>query len=288
MAESVTELAGWVYQVKWDGVRMLAFINEGSVSLQNKGGRLKTAAFPELNYLGNIPGSAVLDGEVVVLHQGKPNFSMILRRNFALKPWPGAPPIAYVVFDLLYLEDKDLRPLPLESRQKLLSGLRLPPGPVSVIDNFHDGQGLYQLTGERGWEGIVAKDLSSSYIPGKNASWLKIKHRQRQNFQVVGYTTDLGRVAALLLGVDFGQGLVFAGAAASGLSEKGKRELQLLLPGLAAPGPALKASAKIKAAYWLQPYLQAEVEFMEWTDTGTIRSPVIKALRFGGKEIALS
>lgn len=288
LATGVPELVNYVYQVKWDGVRMLAFIRQGEVTLQNKGGKLKTTAFPELNCLGNIlPQPTILDGELVAIRNGKPDFSLILRRNFALRPGPGAPPIAYVIFDILCLEGRDLRPQPLASRQAALASIELPQGPVSVIDNFSNGGKLFDLTGEKGWEGIVAKDLASPYRPGKSPEWQKIKHRQKGRFWIMGYTTNQGKLASLLLGYDFGQGIEFAGGVASGLSQSSIKMLQELLQPLAIPQPAVQAPVKLKTSHWVRPLLQAEIEYMEWTESLTVRAPVLKTLVLEEKEFAL-
>lgn len=288
LATAVPERSNYVYQVKWDGVRMLAFIRHGEVILQNKGGKLKTTAFPELNCLGNIaPQPAILDGELVAIRNGRPDFSLILRRNFSLKARPGAPPVAYVIFDILCLEGRDLRPQSLKSRQEALASLELPQGPISVIDNFSDGRKLFVLTGEKGWEGIVAKDLASPYRPGKSPYWQKIKHRQKGRFWIIGYTSNQGKLASLLLGYDFGGGIEFAGAAASGLSQSGTKMLQELLQPLVIPQAAVQTPAKLKTSHWVRPLLQVEVEYMEWTESLTVRAPVLKTLVLEEKEFVL-
>lgn len=278
---------GYTYQVKWDGVRMLAFISQGSVILQNKKGNLKTRSFPELNCLAGLAGQPlVLDGELVVICRGRADFPQILRRNFARDPWPGAPAVSYVVFDLLCLAGQDLRFRSLGFRQETLAGLGLPQGPATLIDDFSDGEGLYALTKEKGWEGVVAKDLASPYRPGKSPSWLKIKNRRRDSFWVVGYVSRQGRLASLLLGFDFGQGIRFAGGVGSGLGKKGLYLLDQSLPMLALAIPPFP-TAKIKGATWIKPVIEAQVEYMEWTEGLTLRAPVLKSLTLEGKEIAI-
>jgi bifunctional non-homologous end joining protein LigD len=288
LAKEVPLGPGYVYQVKWDGVRMLAFIDQGEVILQNKRGRLKTKTFPELYCLGNISkGLAILDGEIVALRNGKPDFSQILRRNFLEQPGPGAPPISYVIFDILCIEGRDLRREPLSLRQEVLESIKFPPGPVSVIENFTQGEKLYTITGANGWEGIVAKEISSPYHGGKSSKWQKIKHLQREKFWIVGYTSNQGNLASLLLAQDFGEGLKFCGGAASGLSQKNKRDLQTLLhPLLIAKG--IPVPVAYKQSNWVRPLLQVEVEFMEWTETFTLRAPVVKLLFLEEREFALS
>ena len=238
--------------------------------------------------LGNIiPRGTILDGEIVSLRNGKPDFSRILQRNFARQPGPGAPPIDYVIFDILCIEGKDLRSKPLKYRQEVLASLELPPGPVSVIENFSDGENC--MPPQRKWVGrIVAKEVFSPYRSGKSPSWQKIKHRQREKFWIIGYTAKQGRFASLLLAKDFGEGLIFCGGAASGLSEKNKEDIQQILQTLISDKGAAAVPATVKQPVWVRPLLQAEVEFMEWTETLTLRAPVIKALFLGDREFALS
>lgn len=289
LATEVPRAPGYVYQVKWDGVRMLTFIERGEVILQNKRGRLKTKAFPELYCLGNISQRlTILDGEIVSLRNGKPDFSQILRRNFLHQPGPGAPPITYVIFDILCIGGKDLRREPLRYRQKVLASIELPPGPVSVIENFTQGEKLYTSTGAKGWEGIVAKEIASPYRGGKSSSWQKIKHRQREKFWIVGYTTNQGNLASLLLAQDFGEGLKFCGGAASGLSQKNKRDIQQLLHPLIVAKRPISVPTSLKQSIWVRPLLQVEVEFIEWTGNLTLRAPVVKALFLEEREFALS
>ena len=128
-----------IYQVKWDGVRMLCFVEKGEVILQNRRGRIKTAAFPELNSLGEIDRQPlVLDGEIVVLKNGRPDFAQVLRRNFSARPGQGAPPISYIVFDILRWQGKISGQV--SGRASGTAGQGpVSPEPASVIDNFRTG-----------------------------------------------------------------------------------------------------------------------------------------------------
>lgn len=275
------------FQVKWDGIRALAFCRDGGVTLQNKGRRIITASFPEFNCLGNIRDQPlVLDGEMVVVRAGKPSFPLIVSRNFQRQPAPGAPPASYIIFDILSWGGEDLRGRPLARRQEILNSLTLPPGPVLVIDNFQDGQKLFAAVGDKGWEGIVAKDLNGLYCGGKSPAWKKIKHSQEDTFFIVGYMEKNGELSSLLLGYDWGEGLMPAGKVGSGMTENGRRLLKEVLPALAAGEAPIKTANK--AAKWLKPLLAAKVEFMEWTEGRTLRAPVIKKLLWEGREYAIS
>jgi len=277
-----------VYQVKWDGVRMLAFVRQGQVVLQNRNGRLKTDTFPELRCLGELGNQPlVLDGEVVSIKDGRPDFGMILRRNFLTCPGPGAPPISYVIFDILCLQGKDMRSEILEQRQGVLGCLRLPPGPVSIIDNFADGEKLMSLTTQRGWEGIVAKDINSPYVPGKSTYWIKIKNRQTEVFYILGYVLKQGQLASIIIGKDLGSGMKLTGSVGSGLSAAGRRILLEIMHRLDATDPPAPGQKKKENWHWVKPVLQVKVEFMEWTESLTVRAPVFRGLYLEGKRYEL-
>jgi len=288
MEEEVQNREGFVYQVKWDGVRMLAFAAQDKVVLQNRNGKIKTESFPELGCLGNVKNQPlILDGEVVSIRGDKPDFGQILRRNFAARPRPGAPPIWFVIFDVLMIAGKDLRTQPLISRQNLLAGIKLPPCPVTLIDNFTDGLQLFKTTEERRWEGIVAKDLASPYVQGKSGHWKKIKHKQTGVFPIIGMVLKDEHLASLLVANDFGDGLAMAGAVGSGLSNAGRKMLQDLLQKLTIPNPPVPIKKYPENWRWVRPLLHAEVVFMEWTDTLTLRGPVFKKLLLEGRKFEL-
>lgn len=288
LAHEVRNQKEMVYQVKWDGVRMLSFVSAGQVVLQNRRGRIKTETFPELKSLATVfPQPFILDGEVVALKDGRPDFSLVLKRNFTSSPSPGAPPVSYIVFDILLWQGRDVRDKPLHQRQENLAMLEVPPGPVSVIDNFLDGEKLLQLTSQRGWEGIVYKDVRSPYVAGKSPYWHKVKNKQLGIFDVVGYITKQGQLASLITAKDFGDGLVLTGSVGSGLSNKGRKLLRELLTSLSQNQPPLPVKRTQNNWNWVRPVLKAEVEFFEWTEALTLRAPVFKGLMLEGKKFEL-
>lgn len=288
LAQQVRNEKGMVYQVKWDGVRMLSFVAAGNVVLQNRRGRIKTETFPELKTLGTASHQPfILDGEVVALKDGSPNFSAILKRNFTSGPRPGAPSVSYIVFDILQWQGLDIRCEPLHQRQEYLASIDIPLGPVTVIDNFQDGEQLFQLTTQRGWEGIVCKDVHSPYIAGKSSYWHKVKNKQTGVFDVVGYIARQGQLASLLIAKDCDDGLVLTGSVGSGLSNKGRQILMELLNELAQTQAPLPTKGTQENWNWVRPVLKAEVEFHEWTEALTLRAPVFKGLILEGKKIEL-
>lgn len=217
--------AGWVFQVKWDGVRMLALWDRSLVRLVNRKGADRTNQYPEITGLGHaFPAGTIIDGELVVLAQGRPKFDLILRRDqrrqaAAIQSGAQQWPVLYAVFDLLYWQGQDVRSWPLSRRQSTLASI-WPENctQLYLVDNFQAGEELFAAVGLAGLEGIVAKRLQSPYIPGKKRSdWRKIKHWRQINCVVGGYTLRAGLPSALLLGLYADEGLRYVGRAGSGL-----------------------------------------------------------------------
>ncbi|MTI93883.1 MAG: hypothetical protein FH749_00110 [Firmicutes bacterium] len=279
LKEKVQNNPDYVYQVKWDGIRIIAFVQNGAVELQTKKGRLKTQTYPELNALAELSGQPLIaDGEVVAIKNGRPDFGLILKRNFTHGPKPSIP-INYVIFDLLCFAGQDLRNQPLSQRLEKLSEIK-PVGVSSAIDNFIDGEALFKKTEHLEWEGIVAKKLDSPYLPGKHPYWYKVKRTLVEKMTVIGYTLNQGHLASLLMAYDFGEGLQFAGAVGSGLTSHQRRLLLEILGELEKAGPVVPLK---KHPNWrfVRPLIKAEVEFREWTSNLTARAPVFKKLYVG-------
>lgn len=289
-----------IFQVKWDGVRMLVFSSRGDYRLQGRRLKDKTRVYPELSGLPRELSAreAILDGEMVVMINGKPSFAAILQRERTttvdlIGRMARLNPIQYMIFDLLWLDGEDLRLQPLIARQEKLAKilphqqLVLPGGAtLNLVEDFEDGPGLFRAVDEQGLEGIVAKVKDSPYLTGgKSRLWLKIKCRRRQLCVVGGFTLRDERFSALLLGVYTNEGLFYVGRAGSGLNG---RELQLLtewLPRLTRDqSPFCNPVERGLQSNWVEPQLVALVEFMEWTEAMHLRSPVIKG--FTGDEPA--
>lgn len=279
----------WIFQVKWDGVRMLGHWTGDAVRLLNRQGETKTEQYPEISELARLfPPDTVIDGELVVLTTGKPDFELILKRDqrrnpAAVKQGREQWPVTYAVFDLLYQQGRDLRTCPLLERQATL--LRLWPGNCShlhLVPNYQDGEKLYAATGSLGWEGIVAKRLQSSYLPGKKHSeWRKIKHWRYLNCVVGGYTLRTPQPSSLLLGVYQEGQLFYVGRASSGLDEA---SWQAIADYLAAAEVSTKPFVNPvpqpagREVRWLEPLLAVEVKFMNWSQEGRLRAPIILKL----------
>jgi bifunctional non-homologous end joining protein LigD len=286
----------WAYEVKWDGMRVLADITEGQVRLISRTGNEVTAAFPELAVLGARHPDVMLDGEVVVLREGVPSFAALadrmhvrdLRRSRALAQ---AAPATFIVFDVLRLYGVDLTARPWQERREALE--RLGPSGQSwqLSPAYDDRDALVAATLEQGLEGVVAKRRSSRYRPGaRNGDWVKFAHRRFVACLVGGWrpeTNASGRIGALLIGAwdtsaDGMRVLRYAGRVGSGLSGDAERALRRLLGPLECSGqpfadPPPRGDAA--GAVWVRPEVVVEVRHKGHTEGGRLREPVFRGIR---------
>lgn len=289
---------GWGYELKWDGMRVVAFIDIDGLRLQSANLKDATASFPELGGLGDAfegLDSVILDGEVVAIgDDGAPSFSLLQHRMHVTnerEAWRRAAdvPISYAIFDLLHLDGRDTMALPFQDRRRLLETL-IDPGTHWRLTDLHlgDPAELLSTVTDRGLEGLVAKRLSSTYVEGKRPStWRKIKPRQRQEFVVGGWTEGRdglsGTVGSLLLGVMVDGRLQHCGSVGSGLNTASRDEwLSRLEPAeLDASLFSERIPPTLGRSYrWCQPNFVIEVAFGEWTPDGHLRHPVYLGLRF--------
>ncbi|MET0727726.1 MAG: non-homologous end-joining DNA ligase [Acidimicrobiales bacterium] len=291
---------GWTYEVKWDGMRVLAFVDAGTLRLQSGNERDVTVSWPELVEL---PGAlaaetALLDGEIVATDAaGIPSFGRLQQRMHVANAAEaarraGEVPITYVVFDLLHLDGHDLTGLPLVDRRRLL-GQGLEPEASWQLSPLHDdGPALLGAARERGLEGVVAKRVESRYEPGKRTrEWLKVKVRRRQEMVVGGWIPGegnrAGRIGALLVGyhdhAGSGGPLRYAGRVGTGFKEADLTRLAGLAEDLVTDhcpfDPPPPRADLARGATWLRPELVAELAFAEWTGDGRLRHPSFLGLR---------
>ena len=292
--------AGWVYEVKWDGMRAVAFVDGERLQVRSVNERDVTASWPELSGLPEaLPvASAVLDGELVATDdQGRPSFGLLQQRMHISNPAEAARraaevPVVYVVFDLLHLDGNDLTGMPLRDRRRLLEQVLEPAASWQLSPHHEDGAALYDAAVERGLEGIVAKRLDAPYAPGKRSpAWRKVKVRRRQEMVVGGWLPGeggrAGRIGALLVGYhdreDDGAPLRFAGRVGTGFTEAELGRLASLLQPLATDDcpfdPPPPRADVARGATWVRPELVAELAFAEWTDDGRLRHPSYLGLR---------
>ena len=271
----------WAYEVKWDGVRALLAVDGGTVRATSRNGNDITAAYPELQRIACTP--ALLDGEVVALVDGVPDFGALQSRMHVRSPSPvlvASTPVVFVPFDVLHLAGRFLLDEPYDARRALLEAL-----PLQVPPAFHDDpDALLASTRAQGLEGLVAKLRTSCYSPGRrSAHWVKVKHQRRQSVVVCGWTDGAGGRAgsfgALLLGVHGPDGLVDVGRVGTGFTSATLHLLQDLLAPLARPTPPYDGPAPRGPAHWVEPVLVVDVELTAWTSQGRLRHPSYKGLR---------
>jgi bifunctional non-homologous end joining protein LigD len=287
------EDSNWAFEVKWDGVRALARSQPGDIAFMSRGGNEVTGAYPELRALNRALGShaAILDGEIVAFDAtGRPSFEalqprMHLRGEADVRRRAKDMPVNYMIFDLLWLDGHPLTDLPYLERRARLEALRL-DGERWHTPEFHVGEGaaLLQATREQGLEGVIAKRLDSRYLPGRRSeAWLKVKHSQRQELVIGGWTEGKGarrgRLGALHIGVYEQDLLRYAGRVGTGFDEQELERLAGLLGGLEREDSPFAGRQPPRGAHHVEPRLVCEVEFSDWTKGGLLRQPVYRGLR---------
>ena len=301
MKATLSKLPGdderWGYEVKWDGVRAIAYCPPGHLRLESRSLREITREYPELGALPKALAGrpAVLDGEVVAFgDDGRPSFQRLQRRmhvGTAAEARRRAKeiPVTYVIFDLLHHDGETLLDRGYEERRERLESLQLEDVAWQTPRyHRHDGAALLAATREQGLEGIVAKRLDSPYRPGRRSrEWLKVKNVRSQELVIGGWVPGKGRregeLGALLAGYYDGEGeerrLRYAGKVGTGFAEADLRLLRDALAPLARDESPFEGGRPPKDANWVGPELVAEVEFSEWTNAGTLRHPSYKGLR---------
>jgi bifunctional non-homologous end joining protein LigD len=281
------------FEIKWDGVRALAYVARGSVRVESRTGRDISAQFPEVEGVARVLGrrQAVLDGELVAFDDaGRPSFQRLqgrihLASAAAVTERMRTIAVTFVLFDLLHLGGRSTREMPYEDRRAALEGLGL-DGPSWQTPGYHVGEGSKLLTASRkqGLEGVVAKRLGSIYQPGRRGgAWLKIKNVRSQEAVIGGWLPGKGRrsgmIGALLVGYYEDSELRFAGKVGTGFGEEDLRRLARALEPLRRDSSPFVGRQPERGAVFVEPKLVAEVEFGEWTRAGTLRHPAFKGLR---------
>ena len=274
--------SGWLFEIKWDGYRAIAEVDNQVVRLYSRNQLSLEDRFASLvQSLQGLGCSAVLDGEVVVVDEtGKPCFQLL--QNY-LKSREGQ--VVYYVFDLLYLNGHDLRKLPLTRRKELLRQI-LPDLPHVQMSGHIEEQGVefFKVASQRGLEGVIAKEAASPYLEGRRSlSWLKVKTHLRQEAVIGGFTRPRGgrkNFGALLLGVYDQDELIYIGHTGTGFGEKSLAEIHSRLEPLVQQAcPFKKRPVANAPVRWVRPELVCEVSFQEWTGQGLMRHPVFLGMR---------
>ena len=271
-----------LFEVKWDGIRSLAFCEGGRYRLRSRTRRAQEERYPELAFLADLPAGTLLDGELVVLRDGRPSFQAVMkrertRRGPALAALAAELPVSYVTFDLLYDGGEAVMDEPLRHRRERLEALvRGADQTRLVLSEGVVGAGLAFFEGikERAVEGMVAKHLESPYLPGRRTeAWTKIKETQVALCLIVGLVLELGEVRSLVVAADLGEGLVSVGRVGSGLNTRSRAEL--LARAVPRETPLVPCEGD---AMWIEPGLYCKVGYLERTEGGNLRAPVFQEL----------
>jgi bifunctional non-homologous end joining protein LigD len=268
---------GWVYEEKYDGDRMLAYKEEDRVRLLSRNGKDKTDSYPRIREaIRSLPPvTLLLDGEVVVFDKkGVSRFQL-------LQQGKGEP--VYAVFDCLFHEGQDLRPKPLSTRRDVMEK-SVGSSPMLLPSHRLAANGLeaFRIAKRRGYEGLVAKDLSAPYIEARSTKWLKVKVHQEDEFVIAGYTKPAGsrqHFGALLLGAYDKGGLHYVGKVGTGFDQETLTALYKKFQPLVKSQPALVDPPREKGVVFLAPRLIAQISFEEWTADRKLRQPVYLGLR---------
>ena len=292
IAEQVPRGDDWLFEVKWDGVRAIAFVEDEELRLQARSGIRCERQYPELAVIPHqvAASTAVLDGEIAVLDEkGVSQFHLIQPRIANADPNTVAhltrsTPVLYFVFDLLYLEGYDLRGTPLEKRRELLDQVVTPGGPLRISTAFRGGgEQMLDAARENGLEGILAKHRTSLYESRRSSEWRKIKIVSEQEFVIGGFTEPQGArdyFGALVLGVQADGKLRWAGNVGTGFDQKSLGEVYARLkPLITTKCPFEERPKPARGMTWVKPELVCQVKYAHWTQDQRLRAPVFLGLR---------
>jgi DNA ligase D-like protein (predicted ligase) len=270
-----------LFEIKWDGTRALGFVEGGAHTLRNRYGKDIAPLFPELDFLAELPSGLLLDGEIVVLKDGKVDFGLAMSRvhargNLRIESLARSTPATYVVFDLLYRAGESLLEQPLRERRSQLEEAVGVAGRPELV--FSDGiagagQAYYDKVCGLGFEGVVAKRLDGRYEAGRRTgSWTKCKRIQHLACAIVGYVPDgEDDLKSLAIAADFGGELCCVGKVGSGLSTVQRKDLARELGSRLRDEPIVDCGFP---ARWVEPGLYCTVSFLERTEAGHLRAPV--------------
>ncbi|HEV8415318.1 MAG TPA: DNA ligase D [Bryobacteraceae bacterium] len=280
----------WIYEVKWDGVRALCYIQNGQVRMVSRNGNAIDRQYPELSILPHHikAQTAIVDGEIAALNErGVPSFELLQRRINVADASSVAllsrhHPVVFYAFDLLYCDGRDLRGLPLTERKDLLKKILKQNDVVRYSEHFTDGKALFEAAKQQGVEGIIGKKASSFYESRRSGDWVKYKVHSSDSFLLCGFTEGArDHFGALVLGIHDKGKLKWAGNVGTGFDRKTMKTIYEKLVPLATTKSPLEPDKNLpkKDVTWVRPELVCEVEFANWTEDGRLRAPVWKGFR---------
>jgi len=274
----------YIYELKLDGIRCLAYLWDSGMELRNKRNKRLNAIYPELDGINRlVKAKCIIDGELVVLNNGKPDFYEVQRRSLMANPTKidiaaKQKPVCFTAFDILYADDRQVTQLPLMERKDLLSET-VDETPRLAVSRYIDtnGAALYRAAAGQGLEGVVAKKKGSKYYCGKSTKdWIKIKALKDEDFIVCGYFMKAGNMVSVIFGLyDTGR-IIYQGHVVMGVS---RQDFRVMAGALKADKSYYPAFPDFTDVTWLRPTLVCRVEYMERTAGGGLRQPVFRGLR---------
>jgi bifunctional non-homologous end joining protein LigD len=268
---------GWIYEEKYDGYRILAYKEGDRVTLLSRNGNDRTATYASVARAVQKLRSRtlLLDGEVVAFDKKHISRFQLLQE--------GSAPTAYAVFDCLYIDGRDLRQDPLETRRPAAESAIDKADGLMISHRLADnGREAFKTAKRKGYEGVVAKDLSSPYIEGRSSKWLKVKVHQEEEMVIAGFTKPEGsrtHFGALLLGAYENGNLRYVGKVGTGFNENTLAALYQKFKPLVQSKPPFVDPPREKDVTYLKPRLVAQISFQEWTADRKLRQPVFLGLR---------
>ena len=282
--------ANWLFEIKWDGVRTVAFLSDGKVRLVSRTGRDVTAEYTEFQQLARNVGAntAILDGEIVALDEsGRSNFQKLQNRIGSVNPSQKlleTIPLTYYFFDLLYCNGFDLRQSPLLARKELLAQILRGDERVRYSEHqLEKGKELYEAAKDQGLEGIVGKQIESPYTGNRTGLWLKFKIVNELDALVIGWTAPRRTrqyFGALVLGLYDGKELKSIGSVGTGFDQETQEQILKQLKPLKVSTPPLENPPKLREHVdWVHPEMVVRVKYANWTEDSHLRAPVFLSVR---------
>jgi DNA ligase D-like protein (predicted ligase)/DNA ligase D-like protein (predicted 3'-phosphoesterase) len=285
----------WIFEVKWDGIRAMSYIND-TLNIRSRNQKELKHNFPELNELKDLARNVVVDGEIVVVKDGRPDFQAVIERSKAtrmsdIEYMAQRSPASYIVFDILEKDRKTLVDLPLMERKRILQET-LKEGRRVVISIFLEGEGetYYEEALKRGMEGIMAKKKISRYEPGvRSANWLKVKKLSTCDCTIFGYTAGEGKrkgmFGALILGLYDEHKPVYVGKVGTGFSEAISKQLMEMFEQLVVDQNTLEGVDAQEEITWVRPELVCEITYQVVTKDKRLRMPRFRSIRTDKKPL---
>ena len=268
---------GWIYEEKYDGVRMLAYKEGSKVTLVSRNAIDRTGRYPKIaEAIAKLKADTLaIDGEIVIFDADKVSRFQFLQKS------EGEP--IFALFDCIYRDGKDLRKAPLSERRAALEQSVKPSSNLILSARLHaDGVKAFEIAKRKGFEGLIAKDLSSKYVSGRSPAWLKVKVRKEDEFVIGGFTAPSGArhfFGALLLGVYTRGKLEYVGKVGTGFDEETLKTLFKKFGALKRASSPFGSDVREEGATFVAPKLVAQIGYTEWTSDGKLRHPVYLGLR---------